>query len=508
MVLVINKNLKINKYQQYFHFSCDEHPCKDPNLPNQTTQMIFSDSDSEDDSITKSKIEFITSLSKEDEIFKIKEKEKDKEKEKEKMSDLIIPLKDDINTSKNIISIDTTNINTKTIINTTDLDSSLESNNSNVKKVIWGLQVPKSKKNPENVSNNNVPLLMRNRVIGLENCKNENEKLFLDLNSRPEEPSVESYKNIPVEEFGAAMLRGMGWKGKGDKESSNNNGNIIKYVTRPERLGLGASEVTDICELKQRKPIEQSLGIELSKEEERKFIIGSQKKKLKSPLEIPQANVIGIDEVTPKRPKINIETGSRVIVVAGEHSGLKGYVKGESKDLEFWRIELEINGRDTMILKSKVKLYNSKTDQINPKSSDNNEAKTDRDGVLWTCPCLKVKIKSKSFANGKFYNCKGIILDVQPDKTCTIKLIDSTNTIERVPQRVLETCLPRDIDPTRPTVKYLRKEKGEEHFHAPFRVLQFDDERGRAVIQSEDDFEVVFEAHYDDICEFLNQRNI
>lgn len=439
--------------------------------------MIFSD-DEED--LDTSKIEFISSVSKENSF--------EMAKAKEMKSGLVIPLKD----SKDSLNDTVTKITTISFEEETN-----EVKSDEKKKKIWGLQVPEGRKKvPEEPRFTDMPLLMKNRIIGLENCKSETEKLSKDLNSRPVEPSKSSYTKIPVEEFGAAMLRGMGWTGpEGDASK------IIKYVPRPERLGLGASEVTDVSELKQRKPVEQSLGIEMSKDEEKKLI--SQKKRL--PIEIPFKNVMGIDEIAPKRLKIAVEIGSRVIIADGEHSGLKGYVKSESKDLKFWLIELEINGRDTMILKSHAKLHDSTSSKQHQVIQEINE-----NTLLWTCSGLKVKIKSKSFENGKFYNIKGIILDVHPDKTCTIKLLNTPNPstsptiLQRVPQRVLETCLPREIDPTRPTVKYLQKDRGEEHFQASFRVLQFDDERGRAVIQAEDDFNFIFEAHYDDICEYTS----
>jgi hypothetical protein len=33
-----------------------------------------------------------------------------------------------------------------------------------------------------------------------------------DVQSRPEETKLEEYEEVPVEQFGAALLRGMGWK--------------------------------------------------------------------------------------------------------------------------------------------------------------------------------------------------------------------------------------------------------------------------------------------------------
>ena len=392
-------------------------------------------------------------------------------------------------------------------------------NGNNEKKnkiTTWGLEVkkPSAVNNEESVSNSSLPipiLLRRNRP--LEKYKSEGERFAVDLNSRPNEPTKESYAKVPVEEFGAAMLKGMGWKGP---EDTSNSLGPIKYIPRPERLGLGASEVQDVSELKKRKPVEQSLGIEMSSEEEKRIHQLNQKKNQKDnkPLEILQkhANVIGIDELAPKRIKLEVSIGSKIIISDGEHLGLKGIVKGECRDGKYWLIELEINSQDVKVHKSHVKRHdptkkdtitsdNNSNDSNNSNSNDNNNSHFH----FWVCSGLKVKIKSKTFLNGRYYNRKGIILDVQPDKTCTIKLLDPVGIeiVHNVPQGTLETCLPRTPDPTRPTVKYLKGKVGDWLFHAACRVLQFDDERGRAIVQLDDDLENVFEAHYDEICEFI-----
>jgi hypothetical protein len=41
---------------------------------------------------------------------------------------------------------------------------------------------------------------------------NELDVFRQDVQNRPEETSLEEYEDIPVEQFGAALLRGMGWK--------------------------------------------------------------------------------------------------------------------------------------------------------------------------------------------------------------------------------------------------------------------------------------------------------
>ncbi|KAG0264771.1 hypothetical protein DFQ27_001043 [Actinomortierella ambigua] len=55
-----------------------------------------------------------------------------------------------------------------------------------------------------------------------------------DLDHLPDEATLDDYDRVPVEEFGAALLRGMGWKGT-EKGSSP-----VLYHQRPALLGLGA----------------------------------------------------------------------------------------------------------------------------------------------------------------------------------------------------------------------------------------------------------------------------
>ncbi|KAF1845767.1 uncharacterized protein K460DRAFT_312513 [Cucurbitaria berberidis CBS 394.84] len=70
----------------------------------------------------------------------------------------------------------------------------------------------------------------------------EEEALLYDLNNAPEAPTLEIYEAVPVEGFGAALLRGMGWK---DGEPIGKNGILDKpkeAKRRPALLGIGAKE--------------------------------------------------------------------------------------------------------------------------------------------------------------------------------------------------------------------------------------------------------------------------
>ncbi|GBE83840.1 Pre-mRNA-splicing factor spp2 [Sparassis crispa] len=64
-----------------------------------------------------------------------------------------------------------------------------------------------------------------------------------DVVELPESASLEDYERIPVSQFGAALLRGMGWK-EGTSASKKNKGLIEPWLpqARPALLGIGAKE--------------------------------------------------------------------------------------------------------------------------------------------------------------------------------------------------------------------------------------------------------------------------
>ncbi|KAF5017962.1 hypothetical protein F66182_10071 [Fusarium sp. NRRL 66182] len=65
---------------------------------------------------------------------------------------------------------------------------------------------------------------------------NEEDAYQRDIKEAGEASTLEDYEAMPVEEFGAALLRGMGWDGKP-------RGAVKEVKRRPNRLGLGAKEL-------------------------------------------------------------------------------------------------------------------------------------------------------------------------------------------------------------------------------------------------------------------------
>ena len=76
-----------------------------------------------------------------------------------------------------------------------------------------------------------------------EEYMNEDDRFKADVASRPDVASAEDYERVPVEDFGAAMLRGMGWK-EGDVvgKAREKAGKPRLVERRPALLGIGAKE--------------------------------------------------------------------------------------------------------------------------------------------------------------------------------------------------------------------------------------------------------------------------
>ena len=75
---------------------------------------------------------------------------------------------------------------------------------------------------------------------------NEDELFRWDVASRPDSAKLQDYVAVPVDEFGAALLRGLGWKdgdGIGKHKGLASKPRVVEQ--RPALLGIGAKEVPD-----------------------------------------------------------------------------------------------------------------------------------------------------------------------------------------------------------------------------------------------------------------------
>eukprot|EP01133_Synstelium_polycarpum_P002639 gene2639-3044_t len=135
--------------------------------------------------------------------------------------------------------------------------------------------------------------------LGIDNFRNEEEKFRFDLDQRPEQAANEDYDETPIEVFGEAMLRGMGWE-PGQCIGLTNKGltEPVKFIKRAGyRLGLGAKP----------KDID---------EKDKKYLVAAtgEDGKVRS--------MVGISEkLVPMRN--GLQLGDKVLVVTGPHEGMQ-----------------------------------------------------------------------------------------------------------------------------------------------------------------------------------------
>lgn len=142
----------------------------------------------------------------------------------------------------------------------------------------------------------------------------EEKKLREDMITLPDSATLESYEDLPVEDFGEALLRGMGWeKGKPIGRNSKIAVAPIEYVKRAGRLGLGADPAPP-------------------KETSKKYIKPGETQEKKPDLVAPPSpsgrirNVIDSDTKLVERVRRGVAKGKVMSIISGRHAGLRGEV--------------------------------------------------------------------------------------------------------------------------------------------------------------------------------------
>ncbi|XP_019849722.1 PREDICTED: G patch domain and KOW motifs-containing protein-like [Amphimedon queenslandica] len=158
-----------------------------------------------------------------------------------------------------------------------------------------------------------IPLIMQNKPP----VQADDDKLT-DLPYRPEESTLSDYASMPIEHFGSAMLKGMGWK-PGQAIGLNKKGLIepIEYIPHPGGLGLGATpkppdpkkknriKKPGEIEIKRPKPYKdkdgrvrhvKKIGEEIPEEKPEGFHVGNFARVIDGPHEDLYGKIVSVDE--------------------------------------------------------------------------------------------------------------------------------------------------------------------------------------------------------------------
>lgn len=357
--------------------------------------------------------------------------------------------------------------------------------------------------------------------IGKSLAEKELEAFKEDVEDLPEEASMEAYESMPIEDFGAAMLRGMGWKeGEGvGRNAKSGRADPVEFVPRMGRLGLGA-DTMDVP------------GATLKKNNDKKILKPGESREEKTEILVrdPNAsrapgmrNVKSIDEKLVKKEELGVKEGKRMYVAKGKHEGLTGRVLKIQKADGKAQFELDSSGEvitlrccelDEMAnapapqgdkkRKSSEDAGNKKSKKPREEEESEGDDDDDDDDAPWLYPSIRVRIISKSFSGGIYYLKKGTIVDIPTPKECTVQ-IDGDNgrassLISNVRQSYLETCVPKK--PGGRVVILTGKLRGRRG-----KLVQKNKSNDTARIQLSDDFTVHDDIDLDEIAEYVGEMD-
>lgn len=353
--------------------------------------------------------------------------------------------------------------------------------------------------------------------------QDEAAQLKEDLASLPPEATLEAYEAMPVESFGEALLRGMGWvEGKAIGRMHREEVEARELLRRPTRLGLGAAPVPETNDKKIIKPGESRKRADMVYIDEKGRVLNS-KPVGKAAIERGEAYHQNVDVVV---------AGKMMRIVQGRHAGLKCEVVGlEAKeDGRSQRAKVRtLPSYETVIVKCKDLADNNNsgsrkrsqeeadldhnTDNNNDKKKkkekdcgrDRNASSSDDDdeeeeeeekggGAAWLVPHVKVKIIDKRLKHGKFYLKKGSIIDVKAPTICDV-LLDEKDHVVEVRQSQLETVVPKKEGAVLLVVA--GEKKGERG-----KLLSRNSETGLAAVQLLGDFSI-HKLSLDDVAEYV-----
>jgi G patch domain/KOW motif-containing protein len=379
--------------------------------------------------------------------------------------------------------------------------------------------------------------------------ENDSEQLHRDLESRAEDVPVESevYSQVPIGEFGAALLRGMGWKGSDD--NNNNKSDDTMGMPRPHRLGLGATPKLPepTAPGKMRRP-DQVKRDERLKQQQQEYEARRQKQVRLDKQQTLQVGSIVFITDTKKRARMVQMMGvpglNRVLVqYEGETSNTsvkKGDVvlvdREELSDRPFREakeermssrepVKKEENGdrkrakreedggrdRDRERDRDGRRRRREENDEYNRKNSDRDrdrnssssrrETKRQRTSASpaedvqhsrWLIPNIRVRVVTKKLSSRQ-YKQKGIVLDVTHGGAYATLQMNDGQILDRVPERYLETALPKVGGNAIVLTGKHRLQKG--------KLLERSSDSGKGVIQVFEDMNVV-KLSLDDMAEW------
>lgn len=322
-----------------------------------------------------------------------------------------------------------------------------------------------------------------------------------DLASRPEVSSRDDYETIPVEGFGMAMLKGMGFKAdEGIGGFRKAKIDCIEPVVRPKGLGLGASIPKPKSGDSKSKDSKMKNGEEELVLKKGAFVhvqSGSHKGQY--------GEVDGFDDESARvfvrihGKAVSVSENAVFLVTKAEFEKYKNVInkdmfdqyseKQKNREKEWSDNRMKRNHEESTIPKDAAVENNGGKHYYEEKSSSK---KAKKSNVTWVRPRLRVRIVDK---RSKYYKQKVVVNDViSPERIeC---MTESGRILDDIDPYDVETVIPKD---DMALVMIVRGPN--EHRGKVAEILKRDTKRELAAIRILPDKEEVLKLYYDDICE-------
>ncbi|XP_044767644.1 G-patch domain and KOW motifs-containing protein isoform X2 [Neomonachus schauinslandi] len=319
-------------------------------------------------------------------------------------------------------------------------------------------------------------------------------------------PEEADYKAVPVEAYGLAMLRGMGWKpGEGIGRTFNQVVKPRVNLLRPKGLGLGANlnEVQALVSTgphHQPKPDEEQ---EKDKEDQpRGLVPGGAVVVLSGPHRGLYGKVEGLDPDNV-RAVVRLAVGNRMVTVSeyclrpvSQQEFDKNCLdlRQQNGTASSWKAlpDQDLSGRWEDSERKRKHL---------PDRQEEPAAKSEKAGPRsqhWLHRDLRVRFVDRQHKGGQYYNTKMTIEDVLSPDTCVCRT-DEGRILEGIKEGMLETLVPK-VEGNRVMV-VLGPQAGRVGH-----LLGRDTERSRALVQLRRENQLV-ELHYDAVCQYVGPRD-
>ncbi|XP_030789623.1 G-patch domain and KOW motifs-containing protein isoform X2 [Rhinopithecus roxellana] len=331
-------------------------------------------------------------------------------------------------------------------------------------------------------------------------------------------PEEANYEAVPVEAYGLAMLRGMGWKpGEGIGRTFNQVVKPCVNSLRPKGLGLGANlteaqALTPTGPSYMPRPDEEQ---EKDKEDQLQGLVPggavvvlsgphrglygkdprkphSQLRETQEPDLVPlrgqslvgkteEAGLLEVEGLDPDnvRAMVRLAVGSRVVTVRQQNGTASSRKTVRNQELH---VQQDNSERKRKHLPDRLDGPAAKSEKAAPRSQH------------WLHRDLRVRFVDKMYKGGQYYNTKMIIEDVLSPDSCVCRT-DEGRVLEGLREDMLETLVPK-AEGDRVMV-VLGPQAGRVGH-----LLSRDRARSRALVQLPRENQVV-ELHYDAICQYM-----